>query len=115
MYLIIEENPNCEPDERVFSESGDKKSVLQIQLNIQGHEPLWYDIISVDKNNQFSPAHAYRIEDSSDGTAWLIFGGAWGIRLKNQEHNDEWSLTNKNQFGYPFLVLESSGKAIRFS
>lgn len=115
MYVVIEENPNCGSDERMFSESGEKRVVNKLNVTPpKTNQSQWCDVVAVDESGTFCPAHAQRVEDSSDGTAWLIFGGSWGLRLRSSENPAEWSLENSNQWGVPFLVLDSSGTSIEF-
>lgn len=115
MYLIVDENPNCATDERVFSTSGEKRAVKRLHLDSPLTRPAsWCDVAAVEAGGAFGTAFAQRVEDSSDGTAWLVFGGAWGLRLKTSG-NDSWSLQDNSQWGKPFLVLDSSGAAIDFA
>ncbi len=116
MYLLVEENPNCAPDERVFSATGEKRAVKRLNIdNPSTHASEWCDAAGVELDGTFGPAYAQRVEDSSDGTAWLIFGGEWGLRFKPSNASTEWSLNDKTQWGKPFLVLDSSGSAIDFT
>ena len=113
MYLLIEENPNSIPEERMFSAHGDTKTVRRVQITPPGESnPEWCDVTGVDENGAFIPARVVRVDDSADGIAWLVHGGAWGLRLKRNAVKDAWELTNKNQWGVPFLVLDSSGSSI---
>jgi hypothetical protein len=115
MYLSIEENDNCAADERMFSTSGAKRTVAKIQLeNPRSKVAEWCEVSSVCEDGTFGPAHAQMIEDSSDGTAWLIFGGTWGLRFRPSDQSVPWSLSDHHQWGLPFLVLDSSGTSIQF-
>ncbi len=115
MYVFVEENPNCGADERVFPTRGDKREVAKVNINDRsGGNPSWCDVIAVDDPGTFAPAYAQRMDDSSDGTAWLVFGGNWGLRFRRPDETSEWSMSEKSQWGLPFLVLDSSGTAIQF-
>lgn len=115
MYLIVEENPNSLSDERVFSTSGEKRGVSKLNLpNPRTKATIWCDVTGVTENGHFEKAFAQRVEDSSDGTAWLVFGGSWGLRLRDGDNPSPWSLDNPDQWGLPFVVLDSSGTAIQF-
>ena len=54
-----------------------------------------------------TPVHAYavRVEDSSAGTAFLIYGGDWGLRLRPADSDGAWSHEDGSQWGEPYLVL----------
>ena len=108
MYLLIEENPNCLAEERVFSTFGEKRVVEKIPLEKEGRSPLLWDVTAVEPGGKFGPAHAIHVEDSSAGSAWLILGGEWGLRFRPTGKNQPWSLTDKEQWGAPFLVLDLS-------
>lgn len=115
MYLIVEENPNCAPDERVFSTTGEKRPVRRLHLeNPKTRSVAWCDVAAVEETGAFGQAHARRVEDSSDGTAWLVFGGNWGLRLRPSDTPGNWSINDSSQWGAPFLVLDSSGSSIEF-
>jgi len=113
MFIIIEENPNCLAEERIFSPSGPKKTVRQIQVNTKNGDQ-WCDVMGVESDGSFPTAQAVQIEDSGAGTAWLVFGGSWGIRLRPTGNPQTWSLTDKSQWGEPFKVLDISGEDIKF-
>jgi hypothetical protein len=115
MHLIIDDNPNCSYEERVFGSSGGIKKVSCIRVEKPGNaSPEWWDVMGVNENKEFSPAQAVRVEDSADGTAWLIYGGNWGLRLKKMGTNSPWSLEDAHQWGAPFFVLDSKGASIQF-
>ena len=52
-------------------------------------------------------AFAVQIEDSSEGTAFLVYGGDWGVRLRPAGSGDDWRLDDAGQFGETHLVLAS--------
>ena len=60
-----------------------------------------------------APAYAVRIEDSSEGAAFLVYGGDWGIRLRPAESEAPWSLADEDQWGETHLVLASEEDLIR--
>ncbi len=112
MYLIIEDNVNCGTEERVFAEKSKPQEVIAIQTNSPQGLLIWAEIVGVDEGGKFIPAQGVLVDDSGAGSAWLIYGGPWGIRCRTNQ--DEWSLTNKAQWGLPFKVLDSSGEDVRF-
>jgi hypothetical protein len=52
-------------------------------------------------------AYAVQIEDSSEGSAYLVYGGDWGIRLRPAETQGDWSIDSAEQWGETHLVLAS--------
>lgn len=115
MHIFVDENPNCATDERVFSNSGPVQTVHQIEARSPSGLETWWDVTGVEENGVFIPAQAVRVEDSSDGTAWLVFGGAWGLRFKPiASDKTSWSLQERTQWGAPFILLDSSSRSIRF-
>ncbi len=51
------------------------------------------------------PAYAVQVEDSSEGSAYLVYGGDYGLRLRPVDSDDAWSLDASDQFGETHLVL----------
>jgi hypothetical protein len=114
MFLVVEENPNCAAEERVLAESGPHKDVLEVEATSPQRKEAWWMVTGVDEGGKFIPAKCVRVDDSADGTAWLVYGGAWGLRMKATGDSSAWSLDDKNQWGLPLLVLDSSGSSIKF-
>lgn len=112
MYILVEDNPNCGYEERVLKEMGDPRAITQVLADAPGGAKEWCDITAVDEGGIFRAAQAVRIEDSSDGVAWLVTGGPWGLRLRRAGAGD-WSLTSPDQWGLAFLVLDGSGSGLR--
>lgn len=107
MFLAIEESPNSPADERVFSESGDARVIDRLLIDDPKGVSTWCEAASVE-SGAFGPARAVQVEDSSAGSAWLIFGGGWGVRFKPAGLDEAWSLSDQRQWGAPFLVLDSA-------
>ncbi len=116
MYVLIEENPNSSPEERVFAAHGEVKTVRCVQIRPPNKSDVqWCDVTAVENDGSFGAAHVVRVDDSADGTAWLVHGGAWGLRLRLKDSADTWSLDNNNQWGLPFLVLDSSTSSLQLA
>lgn len=113
MFIVVEENPNCGPEERMLAESGPHKEVAEVEATSPARKEAWWAVTGVDENGVFIPAKRVRVDDSADGTAWLVYGGLWGLRFKPQGDSSPWSLDDKNQWGAPLLVLDSSGSSIK--
>ena len=114
MYLLVEINPNCESEERMFPTTGAPRKVAQVQLERPALGTIWCDVVSVDENGVFGPAQAVQMDDSGAGVAWLVLGGTWGLRLRPTGTTNPWSFSDPIQWGVPFLVLDFSGSGIRF-
>ena len=115
MFVIVEDNPNCAPDERVFPTFGERRAVRGVFTDIPGEAAGWCAVTGVDESGAFVPATAQRMEDSSDGVAWLVSGGMWGLRFRRDGDAEAWSLSSQRQWGLPFLVLDQSGQGLRFT
>jgi hypothetical protein len=50
-------------------------------------------------------AYAVRVEDSSEGSAFVVYGGDWGVRLRPAESDEPWSIDSAGQWGETHLVL----------
>jgi hypothetical protein len=50
-------------------------------------------------------AYAVRVEDSSAGAAYVVYGGEWGIRLRPAGPDAPWNLQDASQWGETHLVL----------
>jgi hypothetical protein len=53
-------------------------------------------------------AYAVQVEDSSEGSAYLVYGGDWGIRLRPLTSDQAWSTDAADQLGETHLVLASA-------
>lgn len=107
MYLIVEENPNSAGDERMFADTGAEKEAVQALLDMPRGGTAWCDIAAVGEDGAFSAARARQVEDSAAGTAMLVTGAAWGLRLR-PAGGGAWALDDASQWGVPFLVLDAS-------
>ncbi|MBI5136002.1 MAG: hypothetical protein HZA24_01560 [Nitrospirae bacterium] len=57
------------------------------------------------------PARARKVADSGDGTVWLVYGGAWGVRLApagGEGAEDPWRADAPGQWGEPFITLAAA-------
>ena len=113
MYLTVEENPNCEALEgRVFQERTAAVRVTQV-LRRRNHQEVWCWIIGINPGMKECPALARKVDDSGDGTCYLVSGGAWGLRMKEATSLDLWSLENPAQWGESFMLLPADGDDLR--
>ena len=105
MRIEIAENPNCRGgDEFEFSALGPSRTIQGIRVLERGQQSIC-DVVGVDGNGRFIEAQATKVADSGAGYAFLIQGGAWGIRLRPQVHAGEpWALDNAHQWGESFKL-----------
>jgi hypothetical protein len=102
VFIQIDQNPNCAPmDGQVFQPRTEPRAITHVR-----HEEVWCEITGLDEDSDPTPAMACLIDDSGEGAAWLIFGGAWGLQLKDPMGR-EW--------GEPLLLLGSDAGSLRFA
>ena len=92
---------------RRFRQIGPPRSVRQVRLfdrNPKG-ELYWVTGWQSDEANPICPAHAVPVEDSGEGTAYLLFGGNWGLRFKPVAPDGPWDLRHPHQWGEGFLLM----------
>ena len=108
MQIEVEDSFNCAgSDQFVFRELGQARPVAAIRTG-EGKNETLCDVTAVEKDGKFNRAFAVKIADSGAGFAYLIYGGAWGIRLKPQSGKTEaWDFSNKSQWGEPFKIYGS--------
>jgi hypothetical protein len=113
MNVIVEESPNWPSGEQfVFKELGKPRRVRAIRAEVRGVEKIC-EVTGVDAGGRWVPAYAVKVADSSDGHAFLIYGGAWGIRLRPGEPSSAaWDFSVKDQWGEPFKVYGSEDDII---
>jgi hypothetical protein len=114
MQVRFEENPNCGwTDDRVFSEQTPPQVVTHV-LRVRGGQNLWCPIVGWNAQGSTGPAQARKVQDSGEGTCYLVYGSLWGLRLKMPDCADAWSLDDPHQWGESFLLLSASGEDLRF-
>lgn len=111
VLIQIDSNPNCPPmDGLVFQPRMPPRAISQVRTSRHGME-MWCEVTGVDESGMPCPAMACLIEDSGDGACYLIFGGAWGLRLKASGH--DWDLNDSDQWGEAYLLLPSDESDLR--
>jgi hypothetical protein len=112
VLLQIPENPNCEPvDGQVFACRTPSQVVTHVRRR-RDEGDAWCSVIGVNPDGELCPAMACIVEDSGDGTCYLVVGGAWGLRFKDS--STPWDLQDREQWGEPFLLLGGDGHDLRF-
>lgn len=113
MILTVDENPNCEmPDPRVFQTQSEPVGVREV-LRFRGEKEVWCRVIAWGEHGASGPALARKVEDSGEGTCYLVYGGRWGLRLQELQHNQPWKADDPEQWGEPFLLLPPHGADLR--
>ncbi len=114
MYLRFEENPNCGfVDDRVFMERTEPQRVTAVLRTRQGKD-LWCPVVALGPEFKTSEVYGRKVEDSGEGICWLVYGGLWGLRLKEPTCRDAWLLEDPHQWGEGFLLLPADGTDIQF-
>ena len=99
--LFIEPNPNC-PDgcSQRFQATTPSRPVRLIRYSPGGDETILCDVSgwSSAGGGAACAARAVRVEDSGAGSATLIYGGDWGLRLAPRD--------GREPFGEPYLLID---------
>lgn len=107
-YVDVESNPNSPMSaNQVFRNMDTPFRIAQVRIYEGEPEGQLCAITGWSSKDGGTPVDSYavRIEDSSQGEAFLIYGGDWGIRLRPAEEDAAWSPDNGSQWGEPYLVL----------
>jgi len=98
---FIEPNPNC-PDgcSQRFQATTPSRPVRLIRYSPGGDETILCDVSgwSSAGGGAACAARAVRVEDSGAGSATLIYGGDWGLRLAPRD--------GRESFGEPYLLID---------
>jgi hypothetical protein len=114
MFLRFEENPNCGfVDDRVWVHETDPRIVTHI-LRVRNGQDTWCPVTGLNEKGEAIPAQGVKVQDSGEGTCWLVYGGSWGVRLKDPTNEGPWSLDDTQQWPEPFLLLPPEGNDIQF-
>jgi len=106
MFLRFEENPNIGfVDDRVFKEQSESRVVTHV-LRTRNEKELWCPVTGLNEKGEKVPAMACRVQDSGEGTCYLVYGGLWGVRLEDPVTHATWD--------EPFLLLPATGNDLRF-
>jgi hypothetical protein len=117
VFIEVESNPNCENSLFArFKEHGLARPISQIRIYEHSPEGEWCWVTgwTDDPAEPRCQAYAQPVEDSGAGSAQLVFGGIWGIRLKPIRLDEAWNLDSQNQWGEAYLSLASTSD-IRFA
>ena len=116
VLIDIPENPNCsEWAGQVFQPRTAPRPVSHVRRE-RDREERWCEITGLEENAALAPAMACLIDDSGEGACYLVFGGAWGLRLQESKAMAPapWDIADSSQWGEPFLLLGADGADLRF-
>jgi hypothetical protein len=111
-YTRIEVEPNDNTPmtaSQVYKDIGVPFPVARVRIYEGEPEGRLCEVTGWSGGAGGSPVDAYgvQIEDSSEGSAYLVYGGDWGIRLRPAETRGDWSIDSAEQWGETHLVLAS--------
>ena len=103
MYLDIPANANLdEPVLATFKADGPPQPVRELRL-WRNDSWMWCAVTGWAEAGAV-PAYIQMIEESGDGPARLVHGGAFGLRL-GEGVVTRWSTDDATQWGEPFLIV----------
>ena len=111
--LGVEQNDNCfGVPERVFEAQGEKARATRVKAYPPRGAYTWCRITGWGSEGGGTPCEAYfvKVGDSGSGTAYLVYGGDWGMRLMPADLNEPWSLESPRQWGEPYMLLGDEGE-----
>ena len=113
MQIEVEESPNGAASEQfVFKELGKPRAVRAIRAEVKGKETVC-EVTGVEPGPRWTQTYGIKVADSSEGHAFLIYGGAWGIRLRPENSvQRSWDFSSGDQWGEPFKVYGSEDDII---
>jgi hypothetical protein len=110
VIVEVESNDNCEADVFArFKEAGPARAVQQVRLFDRNPAGEWYWVTGWSDYAEAPACQAYAqvVEDSGAGTAYLVYGGIFGLRFKPVNLDEPWSLESRHQWGEAYLSLAS--------
>lgn len=106
--LEVEDNDNC-PGLPLLTYQLLGRPVRVLQVRIAGphwpEELHWVTGWQSEGGGSPCPAYYVRISDSGAGSAFLLYGGDWGLRFKRGSESEKWDTASPDQWGEPWLVL----------
>ena len=111
-HVEVEANPNTPMSAtQVYKNISEPFRVAAVRIFEGDPEGRLFDITGWTSAGGGSPCDAFavKVEDSSSGEAWLVYGGDWGLRLRPTESFEDWSLSDPDQYGETHLVLADEG------
>ena len=112
MFVEVESNSNCEASVFLrFKEIAPPKPITHIKIYDRVPRGEWCMVTGWcdDSEQPMCEVFAQNVEDSGAGTATLVFGGNYGIRLQSEENAEPWNLKSAKQWGESYLLLSGDG------
>jgi hypothetical protein len=105
IMVDVEAGENCPYSmQLVFSGLDEPRPVRQVRLFLAGPEGVLYDITGWDETGPCAAMSA-AVEDSGQGRAYLVYGGAGGLRYRPAGPAEAWDLGAEDQWGDSHLLL----------
>ena len=107
-YVEVEPSDNCPMSaNQVYKNLGDPFPVAQVRVYEGDEQGRLCAVTGWSSACGGSPVDAYavQVEDSSEGSAFVVYGGDWGVRLRDAGSTDDWDIASAEQWGETHLVL----------
>ena len=105
MVIDVEDNPNC-PGCGVmrFQELSLPRQLTRMAHEVDG-APIACRVTGWGPDGP-QPARVRKVMDSGDGSAWLVYGGEWGLRLAPADAEPDWHQDDPDQWGEAYIMLD---------
>jgi hypothetical protein len=110
MELEVYDNPNCRGSgQLVFNDQEEAPRRVTGMVVTTPTGDAVCDVTGVGDGGMFCPAFAVKVNDSGEGTAFLIYGGSWGLRFRRKtDAARSWDLQDTLQWGESYKVYGSA-------
>jgi len=103
--IRVDPNDNCPMSAQlVYKNLTNPKRVIRVRIYEGEPEGVLYDVTGWSEHGPVN-AYAVSVSDSGSGSAFLVYGGDWGLRLRPANSEGDWNLGAADQFGETHLVL----------
>jgi len=117
-YIEVEASDNCPMSaSQVYANLSDpvRLSMVRVFQGDEGGSLFSVTGWSSEGSGSTCAAYGVKITDSGSGTAWLVYEGDRGIRLRPADSSVEWSIDEPDQWGETHLVLADAEDLISSS
>jgi len=106
LIIDVEDNPNCDGVGVMrFQDLSLPKPITRLNYLRETEGILPCRVTGWGPDGP-EPARVRKVADSGDGSAWLIYGGPWGVRLMPSDHEGPWDMEDDAQWGEPFVTVD---------